>query len=57
MAKYWTDILFLAGLAALATGLWLIYPPLALVSVGLALMGLALAIARQRGRRGTEANN
>jgi hypothetical protein len=49
MAKYRNDVVFLLGLAAMAAGLYLIYPPLALLVVGVVLMALALASALRSG--------
>ena len=36
------DVLALAGGVVLAAGLWMIYPPAALIGLGLALVGFGL---------------
>lgn len=42
-----TDVLGVGGLGLMSTGLWLIYPPLALIIAGAVLTGLA--VYRMRG--------
>lgn len=50
MAKYAWDVVFLLGLAALAAGLYLVYPPLALLALGVTLMALAMLASWRKGR-------
>ncbi len=46
------DLVGIAGLGLLGTGVWLVYPPAALIVVGSALLALALVGAcRGRGPR------
>lgn len=40
-----TDLLILAGLAIMGVGIWLIYPPAALIFVGLLVAGLGIALS------------
>ena len=36
------DVVTLVGVGLLAAGLWMVYPPAALIAVGLALVGMGL---------------
>lgn len=40
------DIMAVAGTASIGWGLWQVYPPAALVVVGVILLGLSVAAAR-----------
>lgn len=50
MSRHVPDILCWAGLAAFAVGLWLVWPPLALLGggAGLVLLGVALRERRKK---------
>lgn len=50
MGRYWADLLFVMGLALVTVGLWLVSPALALVVLGLVVMGVAVAWADLKGR-------
>lgn len=50
MAKYVWDMVFLLGLVALAAGFYLVYPPLALLALGVTLMALAILASWRKGR-------
>ncbi len=43
-----SDGVILTGLAILTAGIWLIYPPAALIEMGLALVLCGVALARGR---------
>jgi len=52
------DAVTLVGMGLLAAGLWMVYPPAALIAVGLALVGMGLMGAwakagRAPGEKGT----
>lgn len=45
MNRFWLALgLLLVGCAAVCTGVWLIYPPAAIVLAGLAVVGAALTL-------------
>lgn len=44
------DLVFCAGLALAAAGVWLVYPPASLILAGVGLMVAGLALARKGGR-------
>ncbi len=51
MKSYLPDVLFLAGLASLAGGLYLWYPPAAGIGVGAVLIGLSILGGLNSARR------
>lgn len=48
LADLLADLLALIGLASLTTGLWWIYPAVALIVLGLALIGAGVMLAWSR---------
>ena len=47
------DVVTLVGMGCLAGGLWMIYPPAALIGIGLAMVGMGLAGAWIKARKGS----
>ncbi len=43
----WRDLMAAAGVALVAGGLWMIYPPAALIGAGLAMIGLDILLERR----------
>jgi hypothetical protein len=47
LQKYLPDLLLVAGVATLATGLWWIYPPAALIALGVIAAGIGFLLGRK----------
>lgn len=46
LREWMVVVLFVAGLALIAAGLWCIWPPLALIFGGIALLYLAMCVSK-----------
>ena len=44
------DVVVILGVGCLAGGLWMVYPPAALIGIGLALVGLGVLGAWQKAK-------
>jgi len=47
MKPSWRDLMLGTGVVLVAGGLWMIYPPAALIGAGLALIGLDILLERR----------